>query len=138
MSKKKKGKQFAMYNKYGEHSHGVICAGCCNCVRVGINDFGRAVCKCIAYGDDGTPATNWNPRFTACGYINMPFDETEQLPVMGSAGINPTHIDDIINTLVYKGNKAYEKGDIYILNKCENMLKAINDYIEQNKQNEVE
>ncbi len=79
--KKKKNKIFEMYRKYGEHSKGVYCKDCCNCRKTYIKN-GKVIYKCVAYGSNEKPETNWNPHFTACGLINMPFNDCEQLPLI--------------------------------------------------------
>ena len=71
--KKRRSKSDTMYAKYGEHSPGVYCGGCCNCQRRKRND-GLWKFKCIAYGVTKTFETDWNPMFTACGNFNNPFD----------------------------------------------------------------
>ena len=128
--KKKKTKQFAMYKKYGEHSRGVYCSGCCNCKKAYIEN-GKIVYKCVAYGSNDSSETNWSPHFTACGLINMPFNECEQLPLLGVAGVDPYHKDNIVKALKYKIRKAIERDDMFTANKATDMLNAINDYFEE-------
>lgn len=125
--KKKKIKQFAMYRKYGEHSRGIYCSACCNCKKAYIEN-GRIVYKCIAYGSNDKPETNWSPHFTACGLINMPFNECEQLPLIGVAGVDPYHKDDIIKALKYKIERAKKIDDLYSVDKYKEMLNTIINY----------
>lgn len=82
MSKKRKRRKCdAMYRKYGEHSSGVFCGGCCNCQKRERDD-GRWTYKCLAYGVTGTYETDWSPMFTACGFFNMPFNSQKDVPII--------------------------------------------------------
>ena len=87
MGKRRKRPIQLMYQKYGEHSEGVVCAGCCNCLFT--KNGGKKIFKCLAYGVTADPSTDWHPNRTACGYFNMPHDEVRDVPLLGIRGIRP-------------------------------------------------
>lgn len=100
MGKRRKRPIQLMYQKYGEHSEGVVCAGCCNCLFT--KNGGKKIFKCLAYGVTADPSTDWHPSRTACGYFNMPHDEQHKIPLIGLKGIRPQVRREIIIALKRK------------------------------------
>lgn len=88
----------SMYNKYGEHSEGVYCGGCCNCIK-DETVAGKKIYKCLAYGVTNDRTTDWHAMWKACGYFNMPFDEHKYIPVIGIIGLRPQVRKNIMDGL---------------------------------------
>lgn len=63
----------AMHKEYGK-AHGYKCADCPSLVCYEARS-GRRYCKCIAYGNSASEATDWAKKWPACGLYGQPVDK---------------------------------------------------------------
>ena len=76
----------AMHSEYGIKI-GFLCKDCEN-LLVG-NWRGKKYKKCLWYGLSHSEATDWAFYYIACGKYGIPFDENNNLPLMGKLKREP-------------------------------------------------